>query len=147
MIVICLYASHGHLNTTKEHTNVAAQITIYENNDLFLVHSLSCLANIIIIPKTEMISQIRINHFQSVSVIISEAVKGFNIHINHSHMIPTHNQTKEFSHKAHNNIPNIATSINAVGFDIQASEKNIHETTRYFTDSLSIIHFHLCSAI
>ncbi|MBO4516390.1 hypothetical protein J5751_02970 [bacterium] len=99
------------------------------------------------IPKTEIISHIRINHFQRDSVIISAAVKGFNTHINQSHIIPTHNQTKEFNHKAHNKTPKIATSIKAVGFDIHASEKKNHETIKYFTDSLSIIHLLLCSAI
>jgi hypothetical protein len=110
---------------------------------LFLVHSLSCFTNIITIPNTTIINQIIINHFHKDSVIISAAVSGFRIHINPSHIIQTHNHTKEFNHKAQSKTPNIATSIKAVGFDIQAKEKNIQETIKYFTDSLSIIHFHL----
>ena len=94
-----------------------------------------------------IISQIKINHFQRDSVINWAADKGFIIHINQSHIIQTHNQTKELSHKAHNNTQKIATSLNAVGFDILASENNIQETIKYFTDSLSINHLLLCSSI
>ncbi|MBQ2600418.1 hypothetical protein II582_03485 [bacterium] len=108
---------------------------------------MSCLENIITIQNTAITNQIIINHFQSETVINCAAERGFKIHMNQSHIIHTHNQTNEFSHKAQSKIQKIATSIKAVGFDIQAIEKNIHETIRYFIDSLSIIHFHLCSAI
>ena len=117
------------------HNSFEFHSTIVE--DLYLFHSSFLFTNIIKIPKIVINNQIKINHFQSDSVINCAADNGFKIHINQSHIIQTHNQTKELNHKAHNNTQKIATSIKAVGLDIQANEKRNQETIKYFIDSIS----------